>query len=454
MYYFSSLWRTRTIVSSLGFILLVLVMLAPLAACDSASPAPNGISNSGNVTNLTFWSWVPNQQTSVDLFNKTHPNIHVNWISVPTGANGTYAKMFTAIRANTAPDLGQIEYQFLPTFEATGGLLDLSQYGAASLKSDFVPWTWSQVTQGNAVYAIPQDTGPMAMFYRADLFKKYNIPVPTTWAQYANDAAKLHSADPQAYITDFPPKEAGQFIGYIWQAGGRWFHINGQSWQVGINDANSMRVANYWQNLLDKKLVKTDPDFTQAWYHDLQAGQVATWISAVWGANTILSNAPKTSGDWMVAPMPQWSAGQNLAGNWGGSTTVAFKNSKHPKAATEFAEWLNTNQQSVQDMVTGAQLYPALSSSLNSLQPSSAVTTFYSGQNIFDVFQTAVNNVAVTFQWGPTMNQVFTEQGNDFSNAVNGKMTLGAALTQLQNSTLLDMKNIGFSVQNKTSTTP
>ena len=46
----------------------------------------------------------------------------------------------------------------------------------------------------------------MALYYREDIFKKYNLPVPTTWAQYADDAAKLHAADPKVYITDFTPR--------------------------------------------------------------------------------------------------------------------------------------------------------------------------------------------------------------------------------------------------------
>lgn len=421
------------------FVMLTALFLLILSACGGSG------GNGGGVVNLTFWSWVPNLQTSVDLFNKTHSNIHVTWDSVPAGANGTYAKMFTAIKASNAPDLGQVEYQFLPTFEATGGLLDLSQYGASSLQSDFVPWTWGQVTQGSAIYAIPQDSGPMAMFYRADLFAKYKLPVPTTWAQYADDAQKLHQADPNAYITDFPPKETGQFIGLVWQGGGRWFSINGQSWKVSVNDAASQQVANFWQGLIDKHLVNTDPDFAQGWYNDLQNGTDATWISAVWGANTILSNAPKTAGDWKVAPMPQWTAGQNVAGNWGGSTTVVFKDSKHPQEAAQFAEWLNTNAQSVQDMVTGAQLYPALQSALNT-PASSATTTFYSGQDINQIFKAASADVDIHFQWGPTMNDVFTTLGDSFSNAVAGKTTLSAALNDLQNSTVQDMQKQGFSV--------
>ena len=43
----------------------------------------------------------------------------------------------------------------------------------------------------------------MALFYRADLFKKYGLTVPTTWAQFAADATKLHSAAPGVYLGSF-----------------------------------------------------------------------------------------------------------------------------------------------------------------------------------------------------------------------------------------------------------
>ncbi len=422
-----------------------LLVLPALAACGGSSSNSGTSSTSSGPVTLTFQSWVPGIDTAVNMFNKTHPNIQVKWQSVPAGNNGTYAKLFTAIKAKNAPDLAQIEYQFLPTFEATGGLTDISQYGANSIKSQFVPWTWSQVSQGNAVYAIPQDTGPMAMYYRADLFDKYKIAVPTTWDEYATAAQKLHSADPKAYITSFPPKSQGWFIGMVWQAGGRWFSINGDSWKVGINDPASKKVTDYWQGLLDKKLVNTDTDFTQAWYNDLQTGGSATWISAVWGANTILSNAPKTSGNWKVAPMPQWTAGQKAAGNWGGSTTAVFSNSQHPKEAAEFAMWLNSNTDSVNSLVKGAQIYPALSSALNS-PATPDVQKFYGNQDINPIFKEASNNVDLKFQWGPTMNDVFNKIGDDFSNAADGKGTLSASLDDIQKSTVSGMQQQGFKV--------
>lgn len=440
MRYTSLPWKRQKLTHIPAFVMLTTLFLLILSACGNTSST-----SSQGVVNLTFWSWVPNLQTSVDLFNKTHSNIHVTLDSVPTGSGGTYAKMFTAIKAGNAPDLGQVEYDFLPTFEATGGLTDLSQYGASSVQSSFVPWTWNQVKQGSSIYAIPQDTGPMVMYYRADLFAKYNLPVPTTWAEYAADALALHNADFSAYITDFPPKEAGQFLGYVWQAGGRWFTINGQSWKVGINDTASKTVATYWQGLVDQKLVNTDPDWTQGWYDDLNKGTDATWISAAWGANTLISNAPATAGKWKVAPMPQWTTGASVAGNWGGSSTVVFKNSKHPQEAAQFAEWLNSNSQSVQNMVTGAQIYPALQSALTA-STSSSTAAFYGGQDINQVFKTASENVDVNFEWGPTMSDVFTSVGDTFSDATSGKSTLSAALDSLQASTVADMKKQGFSV--------
>lgn len=431
---------------ALGFAVIsaALVVMAPLAACSSSGSGSGGATTSSGPVNLTFWSWVPGIDKSVADFNKSHPNIHVTLNNVGSGST-EYDKLYTAIKANNEPDLGQVEYQLLPTFETTNSLIDMSQYGASDAKADFVPWTWSQVTLGNAVYAIPQDTGPMAMFYRQDIFTKYHIPVPTTWAQYADDAAKLHAANANEYITDFPPKEAGWFTSLMWQDGGHMFGINGQSWKVSVNNPASQQVAAYWQTMLNKKLVKTDADFTNGWYQELQNGTVATWISAVWGAATIANNAPKSSGDWRVAPVPQWQAGGAVNGNWGGSTTVTFKDTKHPKEATEFAVWLNTNEPSIDEMIKGAAIYPANLASLSS-PLLNAPQPFYGNQVIGQVFKAGSTQVDVNFQWGPTINQVYTDMGNNFANAVNGQGTLSDALNATQQSTVTFMQKQGFSV--------
>ena len=47
-----------------------------------------------------------------------------------------------------APDVVQMEYQYIPSFLVTKSLLDLTPYGAAELEGDYVPWVWKQVAAG------------------------------------------------------------------------------------------------------------------------------------------------------------------------------------------------------------------------------------------------------------------------------------------------------------------
>jgi multiple sugar transport system substrate-binding protein len=424
-----------------AFIIFTTLFVLLFSACGGSGSASTPAS-SGPVT-LTYWSWIPGMDKQVALFNKAHPTIHIVWSNVGSGTV-EYDKLFTAIKANNEPDLSQVEYQTLPQFETTGSLVELSQYGANSVKNQYPSWMWNQVMLSNGVYAIPQDGGPMAMYYRADIFTKYHLPVPTTWAQYADDAAKLHAADPKAYITDFPPKQPGQFVGMVWQNGGNMFGVSGQSWKVAINNPQALQVAAYWQDLINKKLVKTDPDFTNSWYSDLQSGVLATWVSAAWGNGILKENAPQSSGDWRVAPLPQWQAGQNISSNWGGSTTVVYKSSKHPQQASVFAQWISANEQSAElEFSTGA--YPALLSALSSSTVNSA-QPFFGGQVINQVFSDSAKQVNVNFQWGPSMQQVYNDMSDSFSNAVIGKGTLSDGLNAVQQSTITYLQKQGFSV--------
>jgi multiple sugar transport system substrate-binding protein len=442
MQLFSPFPWMRRFASGFAFVAAVLVVMVPLAACGGSSTTTSSTTPTGTV-NLTYWSWIPGMDKQVALFNQTHPQIHITLSNVGSGTV-EYDKLFTAIKANNEPDLAQIEFQTLPQFETTSSLVELSQYGANSVKDQFPSWMWNEVMLSNGVYAIPQDGGPMALYYREDIFTKYNLPVPTTWAQFADDAAKLHAANPKSYITDFPPRNPGWFTGLMWQNGANLFSISGQSWKVTINSPQALQVASYWQDLFDKKLIKTDPDFTNSWYSDLQSGVLATWLSGAWGNGILKQNAPQSAGKWRVAPLPQWQAGQNVSSNWGGSTTVVFKSSKYPQQASTFAQWISANVQSAElEFSTGA--YPAsiaaLSSpSVNSPQP------YYGNQVINQVFSTSAQQVNVNFQWGPSMVQVYNDMGDNFANAVNGHGTFSDGLNAVQQSTITYIKAQGFSV--------
>ena len=77
---------------------------------------------------------------------------------------------------------------------------------------------------------------------------------------------------------------------------------------------------------------------------------------------------------------------------------------------------------------------------MNSPQP------FFGNQVINTVFKQSASEVDTSFHWGPTVNQVYTDMGDNFASAITGKGTLTDALNATQQSTISFMQKQGFSV--------
>jgi multiple sugar transport system substrate-binding protein len=66
-----------------------------------------------------FWAWVPGMGRAVTEFNKTHPNICVTQEDVGAG-DPQYVAITNALKAGSgAPDVAEIEFDELPSFEVT-----------------------------------------------------------------------------------------------------------------------------------------------------------------------------------------------------------------------------------------------------------------------------------------------------------------------------------------------
>lgn len=302
-----------------------LAALPALTACGqtvgAARTTRQASTRPGQKVNLVFWTWVPMQKT-VDLWNRTHPDIHVEMQTIPASTQGGYQKMYSALTAGNPPDLAQVEYQELPAFMLVNGLTDLSGYGADELRDSYVPWQWNQGVFGGRVHTIPQASGPMGLFYRRDLLAKWGIETPATWADFEKAARVVKARGGGARLSAFNPNSPAWFAAMCWQRGSHWIRTQGDTWVVGMNDDLSREVAEYWQRLVRDDLVHVEPDMSSAWYRQVQTGQVASWIGPQWGDALLRGQAPGTQGKWRVAPLPQWTAGQNASANWGGASTA------------------------------------------------------------------------------------------------------------------------------------
>jgi multiple sugar transport system substrate-binding protein len=429
-----------------------------LAACSSSSSG-QGTSGSTPVTQaeidkamktptrLTFWTWVPNISQEVAVFERKYPAIKVNVVNAGQGLP-QYTKLRTALTAGKgAPDLAQIEYEYIPTFTITKSLVDLRPYGAAANQAKFVDWVWGQVTgPGGEIYAYPQDTGPMGMLYREDIFTRHGIAVPTTWDDFAVAARKLHAADSSTYLTNLSDNETGAWHGLMWQAGARPYSVKGTTVGLAVNDAASIKVADYWGGLVKDGVVSTDPDFTDSWYTGLNSGKYATWLTAAWGPVFMTGTAKSTAGKWRAAALPQWDASRQVSGNWGGSTTAVIKGTQHSIAAAKFAEFLNTDPDTTKMFNTVQSLFPSATALLADPSFAGQKDGFFGGQQVNRLFAGISPTVNTGWQWPPFLDQAVTDWTATIGKALASKGNVAAATGQWESQLTGYAKNQGFHV--------
>ncbi len=400
---------------------------------------------------LTVWTWITNADKLGAMFQKAFPNIQVDVKSVGQGQT-EYTKLATAIQAGSgAPDVVQVEFQVLPQFVNTGGLLDISKY-VGGVKPLFPEWTWNQVFLNGKLYAIPQDAGPEGLIYRKDLFDKYNIAVPKTWADFEQAGALLHKADPTKYITFVAVNDEGEVNGLLWQGGAFPFKNTANGWKIDFTSDAAKKVMSYWLGLVQKGYAQVANAWTPQWSHDLGQGLYGAVIGAAWSPTYEVEPYMEkgTTQQWRVSEMPQWNAGETVDSNWGGSTDAVTTQTKHPEAAALFAAWLNTNKDAVALEMTdigqgGSGLFDA-DNYANKLPNFSAPNQFLGGQDANSVFAKMMPWVDKSFEWSPWTSYVYNQMQVQFTSMFKGEITVDQALQNIQNSVSSFARTQGFKV--------
>jgi multiple sugar transport system substrate-binding protein len=422
----------------------VMFLIGSLAACSGGSGSAG--SQEGPVT-LSFWSWVPNIDKVVATWNSSHPDIQVE-VSKPAQGDALTTKILAADKAGNPPDLMQAEYQTLPTLVTNGVVADVTSH-LESVRGQFSDTVWSQVTFGDKRYGVPQDIGPMMFFYRKDLFAKYDLLVPTTWAEYAATAEAVHAKDPEVHLGGFSAADPGWFTGLVSQAGGSWWSFDGTSWGVRADDAAGTKVADFWDGLVREGSIDSSAWWTPEWNSELDQGKILSWVSAVWAPGVLSGSAPRTGGKWAAAPLPQWRSGENVTGFWGGSSTAVAARSKHVAAAAQFAQWLNTDPAGVKGLIAQGSVYPASTSGQSSPALSETPEILSADQADFYTRAEKIAAGARAFTWGPNVNVAYSAFNDAFGKAVQNRTACSAGLRSIQTAVVADMKKSGFTISGR-----
>lgn len=439
---------THTMRSRTLAVAVIAAFSLAVGACGTDSSAGSGeTGSSGDLSgSLTVWAWDTTIQTAADNFMEANPDVTVEMVNAGS-SNDQYTALQNAISAGSGiPDVAQIEYYALGQFSLNGSLADLGKMGASDLADTYTTGPWDAVTQGgDAVYGLPLDSGPMAMFYNKKVFDELGIEVPTTWDEYAEAGRAMRASGKNVYIAN-DTGDAGTTLSTIWQAGGKPYTVDGTEIGVDFSDEGSQKYATAWNEMLSEGLFAPITGWTDEWYKGLGNGTIATLTTGAWMPGNFTSGVPDAAGDWRVAPMPQWEEGAEASAENGGSALVVMDAAEDKELAYAFVKYLSAGD-GIAPRIEGGG-FPATVAELESEEFLNTEFEYFGGQKANKVFAQSAANVVEGWTYLPYQayaNSIFNDTvGKAY--ATNGSTTIAEGLTSWADATKKYGEQQGFTI--------
>jgi alpha-glucoside transport system substrate-binding protein len=193
--------RTRVVVVAAAAVATAL-LVAGLAGArpSSTASAHQNLAVSGTVTFDGIWTSSSGQtqfQDVIKAFNKTYPNVHVNY--KPVG-NNLPTVLQTAVAGGHPPDMADIAQPGTVAQLAAQGKLKPITYATSTIDKNFAP-AWKQLgTYSGKLYALVfKAANKSVIWYNVPAFKTAGVTPPKTFSQLLKDAQTIKSSGTPAY---------------------------------------------------------------------------------------------------------------------------------------------------------------------------------------------------------------------------------------------------------------
>jgi multiple sugar transport system substrate-binding protein len=365
-----------------------------LTACFGSSQGGANDNPNADVT-ITFWhGWsAPNEvaaiQSTIDAFEKVHPNIHVKAVG-----NITDDKINQALRAggSKAPDVvSSFTTDNVGEFCNSHAFVDLTTFmdkSGIDPKTTF-PAAQLAYTQYNGDQcALPLLSDAYGLYYNKTMFKAAGIAgPPKTLSEFDADAVKLTKTSGDGYSQlGFMPNYhfyESTITHFSAQWSPTYFGSYGKS--DVANDAGIKAALEWQKNLVDKlggysRLEKYRTSFGDEFSNNnaFMTGQVGMIIDGEWRAGMIDDSNSKV--DYGVAPfpVPDDMADQYGKGYITGTIVGIASTSSKQNAAWKFVQYLTTDTDAVVNFANAIHNVPSTTAALASpdVDQSPAFQTF------------------------------------------------------------------------------
>jgi len=346
---------------------------------------------------LTVWVWDINKpalESTIESFQAMHPGVEV--IVEDIGNQNAYDRGLAGCAAGGfgMPDVYLVENNEAEVFWAQfpDCFLDLRELGASDLLPLFPAFKWAELTAGEAIHAIPYDSGPTAIFYRRDLYEQAGIDVNAieTWADFIAAGQAMNAATDGAVKMGTVAKGADDEWFRMLANQADCFYFDDDASQVTVAQSGCVLALETLKDLYDADVLAVG-----GWVEQIQLIQNSAAASAFFGSwygGVIQAEAPDQSGLWGVYLTPALEPGGVRASNLGGSALAIPASTAHPELAYDFVVNALADEENQLRILFDYGLTPSLLSLLDSPALDQGVE-FFGGQPVWSLILGTLGDV-------------------------------------------------------------
>lgn len=214
---------------------------------------------------------------------------------------------------------------------------------------DYIPSILEELTMWEDVhYGLPFITAVFGLYYRTDIFEKYDLEVPETWEDLREVVRFINENETNVAGITMMGRRGVQlqctWDGMLWSYGGDWYD---KEYNPVINSPEAVASLEYMKSLLPyavEGVLSYDYSETAAAFAQGKAAMNLQWENA---APLFTRDDSKIKGNWNFALYPgkkQADGSIYRAPTTGGWGLMIPKDSREKEAAWEFIVWATTQE--------------------------------------------------------------------------------------------------------------
>lgn len=396
-------------------------------------------------------------QGLTDEFNKAHPDITVNWVTLEENV------LRERVTTDIATGGGQYDVMTIGNYEvpiwAKQGWLNALQFDAGYDVDDLLPAIRGGLSVDDKLYAAPFYGESAMIMYRTDLMEKADLTMPESpdWTFIADAARKMTDKDAGIAGICLRGKAGwGENMAFLTALnnsfGGKWFD---EAWKPQFDQPTWKESLTFYADLM--KEAGPAGASSNGFNENLtlfQQGKCGMWMDATVAASMVTDPKTSTVADKVGFALFPNKEGVDNHGNWLWSWNLAIPaSSKNAEAAKTFIEWATSKDYS--ELVASKQGWaaapPGTRTSLYENADYQAAAPFagptLAAMNAADITKPTVDPVPYTggqFVAIPEFQSIGTTVGQLFSAVIAGQSTVDDALAQAQSATEREMRRGGY----------